>query len=316
MEFKDYYRILGVEDDASAQDIKTAYRRLARKYHPDVSKEADADDRFKEVNEAYEVLKDPDKRGEYDQLKAYGGRDPQGGFQPPPDWASGAHFRQGGFTGADASQFSDFFDTMFGRGRQPGGQGWYAMRGDDVHHRLGIFLEEAFNGAEKVISLRMPEVDGEGRVRQRQRNLKVKIPAGVTDGQHIRLRGQGAPGTGGAEAGDLYLEIQLAPHPLYAVDGRDLTMKLPVAPWEAALGATVRVPTLAGAVQLKVPAGAQSGTRLRLKGKGLPGKPAGDLYVSLQLAMPPDQTERSKALFQELAEEVPFNPREALFQTE
>lgn len=313
MEFKDYYKILGVDEKADAQELKAAYRRLARKYHPDVSKEPDADERFKEIGEAFEVLKDPDKRSEYDQLRAYGARRPDGGFEPPPDWASRAHFRQGGFTGADASQFSDFFESVFGGGaRQSAGQRWHGMRGDDVHHKLPIFLEEAFSGTEKTVTLRQPEVDAQGRVQQRQRNLKVKIPAGVTDGQHIRLRGQGSPGQGGAESGDLYLEIQIAPHPVYSVNGRDLSMDLPVAPWEAALGATVKVPTLAGSVQLKIPEGTHSGKRLRLRGKGLPGKPAGDLYVTVQVKMPPSQTERSKTLFQELAEEVPFNPREAL----
>lgn len=312
MEFKDYYKILGVDENVSAPELKAAYRRLARKYHPDVSKAADADERFKELGEAYEVLKDPDKRAEYDQLRAQGARRPDGGFEPPPDWASRAGFSQGGFTGADASQFSDFFDAMFGGGRQTRGQSWYAMRGDDIHHKLPIFLEEAFSGAEKTISLRVPEADPNGRVQQRQRSLKVKIPAGVTEGQNIRLRGQGAPGQGGGEPGDLYLEIQIAPHPLYSVEGRDLSLDLPVTPWEAALGATVTVPTLAGKVQLKVPEGTHSGKRLRLKGKGLPGKQPGDLYVTVQVKMPPAQTERSKTLFRELAEEVPFNPREAL----
>lgn len=312
MEFKDYYKILGVDESASAQELKAAYRRLARKYHPDVSKEPDTDERFKEIGEAYEVLKDPDKRAEYDQLRARGARRPDGGFEPPPDWASRAGFGQGGFTGADASQFSDFFDAMFGGGRQTRGQSWYAMRGDDIHHKLPIFLEEAFSGAEKTISLRAPEVDPQGRVQQRQRSLKVKIPSGVTEGQHIRLRGQGAPGQGGGEPGDLYLEIQIAPHPVYSIEGRDLSMDLPVTPWEAALGATVTVPTLAGRVQLKVPQGTHSGKRLRLRGKGLPGKQPGDLYVTVQVKMPPAQTERSKELFRQLAEEVPFNPREAL----
>ncbi|MAL98798.1 DnaJ C-terminal domain-containing protein [Hydrocarboniclastica marina] len=312
MEFKDYYKILGVDEKASSQDLKAAYRRLARKYHPDVSKEADADERFKEIGEAYEVLKDPDKRSEYDQLKTQGHRRPDGGFEPPPGWASRAHFGQGGFTGADASQFSDFFDAMFGGGRQARGGGWYAMRGDDIHHKLPLFLEEAFKGGEKTISLRAPAVDKQGRVQQRERSLKVKIPAGVADGQHIRLRGQGTPGQGGGEAGDLYLEVQIAPHPLYTVDGRDLSLSLPVTPWEAALGATLKVPTPGGSVQLKIPEGTHSGKRLRLRGRGLPGKPAGDLYVRIEIKMPEHQTERSKKLFRQLAEEVPFNPREHL----
>lgn len=321
MEFKDYYKILGVDEKADAQELKSAYRRLARKYHPDVSKEADAVDHFKEVGEAYEVLKDPDKRSEYDLLRSQGARRPDGGFEPPPDWASRAHFNEGGFTGADAGQFSDFFESIFGGGRQGAGpgfnqgfgqrQGGYAMRGEDIHYKLPVFLEEAFAGGEKTISLKVPEIQ-QGRVLQRQRSLKVKIPAGVTEGQHIRLRGQGEPGQGNGPAGDLYLEIQIAPHPLYQVDGRDLSIDLPVTPWEAALGATVKVPTLSGPVQMKIPPGTHSGKQLRLRGKGLPGKPAGDLYATVQVKMPPTQTERSQSLFRELAEEVPFNPREAL----
>ncbi|MFE8070201.1 DnaJ C-terminal domain-containing protein [Marinobacteraceae bacterium S3BR75-40.1] len=316
MDFKDYYKILGVDPEADSAEIKKAYRRLARKYHPDVNKEPEAEDQFKEVGEAYEVLKDPGKRAEYDQIRQYGTQSAGGGFEPPPGWESSAHFNQGGFTGADAEHFSDFFESIFGGGggfRQRGPRsGGFAMRGEDLHHRLALLLEEAYAGCEKSITLRVPEVDAQGRVHQRAKTLKVKVPAGVTEGQHIRLKGQGAPGVGHGEPGDLFLEIQIAPHPHFSLDGKDVYLNLPVTPWEAALGAQVAVPTLGGKVTMKIPAGARSGQKLRLKHKGMPGKPSGDQYVVLQIAMPPKQTERSKELFEALAEEVPFNPREHL----
>ena len=316
MDFKDYYAILGVDEKADAAAIKSAYRKLARKYHPDVSKEADAENKFKELGEAYEVLKDPDKRAEYDQLRQYGARAGDGSFRPPPEWESAAHFGGGGFTDADAGQFSDFFEAIFGRGgsahrhySRDGRQNWFQMRGDDLHQSLALFLEEAYHGCEKELRLRVPEVDQRGLVSHRERTLKVRVPAGVSNGQHIRLKGQGAPGIGGGEAGDLYLEIQIAPHPHYRVEGKDLYLALPVTPWEAALGTEVQVPTLDGAVKMKVPAGAREGQKLRLKGRGLPGSPRGDQYVTLSIAMPPKQTEKSRSLFEQLAREVPFNPR-------
>jgi len=316
MDFKDYYAILGVDENADAAAIKAAYRKLARKYHPDVSKEKDAENQFKEVGEAYEVLKDPDKRAEYDQLRQYGARAGDGSFRPPPEWESAAHFSEGGFTGADAEQFSDFFEAIFGRSgsahrrySRDGRQNWFQMRGDDIHQPLALFLEEAYRGCEKELRLRIPEVDQRGLVTHRERTLKVKIPAGVSNGQNIRLKGQGAPGVGGGEAGDLYLEIQIAPHPHYRVDGRNIHLSLPLAPWEAALGTEIEVPTLDGRVKMKIPAGAHEGQKLRLKGKGLPGTPRGDQYLTLEIAMPRKQTERSRELFAELAREVPFNPR-------
>lgn len=316
MEFKDYYATLGVDENADSSAIKAAYRKLARKYHPDVSKEAGAEDKFKELGEAYEVLKDPDKRAEYDQLRQQGARAGDGSFRPPPDWESAAHFSEGGFTGADAAHFSDFFETIFGRGGSAhrqydrgGRQSWFQMRGDDLHHSLALFLEEAYQGCDKELQLRVPEVDQRGLVTHRERNLRVKIPAGVSNGQQLRLKGQGAPGVGGGEAGDLYLELRIAPHPHYRVEGRDLYLTLPVAPWEAALGASVPVPTLDGPVKMKIPAGAREGQTLRLKGKGLPGSPRGDEYVVLSIAMPPKQTDTSRQLFEQLSREVPFNPR-------
>lgn len=315
MEFKDYYHILGVDEDAEPAAIKRAYRKLARKYHPDVSTAADAEQRFKEVSEAYEVLKDPQKRAEYDQLRRYGTQTAGGGFQPPPDWEAAGGFEHA-FSGADAQEFSDFFEAIFGGGgmgqRRSGARGrrgGFGLRGEDLHHRLALFLEEAYAGAEKSITLRVPEVDAHGRVVHRERTLNVKIPAGVVSGQKIRLQGQGGPGMGGGEPGDLYLEIAIAPHPHYKVEGKDIYGELPIAPWEAALGATVPVKTLGGSVNLKIPKGAQAGQKLRLKGRGLPGKPAGDHYVVLRVVMPRTLSPRARELFAELEKEAAFDPR-------
>ena len=315
MEFKDYYKILGLQESAGGDDIKKAYRKLARKYHPDVSKEEGAEDKFKEVSEAYEVLKDPEKRAEYDQLRAMGARASDGSFRPPPDWESAAHFHDGGFTQADAAAFSDFFEQIFGQGGSAhrtyrgGHQTSFRMRGEDIHHRLALFLEEACQGDEKQIQYRVPEVDEHGLVSHRTKTLKITIPAGIGHGQHLRLKGQGAPGIGGGQNGDLLIEIQVAPHPVFQVDGKDLIMQLPVAPWEAALGGSIAVPTLAGKVNLKIPANSREGSKLRLKGKGMPGKNPGDLIAILKIVMPKQQTERSRELFEALKNELDFNPR-------
>jgi len=317
MDFKDYYAVLGVSESATPEEIKKAYRKLARKYPPDVSKEADASDRFKDVGEAYEVLKDPEKRAEYDQLRKYGTRD-DGSFQPPPGWQSASGFGGGGYTEADARQFSDFFEEIFGGGRRGGfGGGGFRqsmrMRGEDVHARLALFLEEAFNGCEKQVSFTVHEPDDQGRLIPRQKTLKVKIPAGMREGQHIRLKGQGAPGVGGGESGDLFIEVELAPHPHFSIEGRDVLVTVPISPWEAALGATVTVPTVSGKVNVKVPKGATSGRKLRLKGKGFPGKHPGDQIVVLQVAMPEQHTAEAEALYEKLAElEKGFNPRSKL----
>jgi curved DNA-binding protein len=321
MDFKDYYAVLGVSESASPEDIKKAYRKLARKYHPDVSKEENADDKFKDVGEAYEVLKDPEKRAEYDELKKYGARK-DGSFQRPPGWESASGFGGGGYTEADAGQFSDFFEEIFGGGRR-GGAGFGAgfggqrhsmrRRGEDVNARIALFLEEAFHGCEKQVSFNVQEVDAQGRIVPRQKTLKVKIPKGMKEGQHIRLKGQGAPGVGGAENGDLFIEVEYAPHLHFTVQGSDILVTVPITPWEAALGASVTVPTVGSKVSLKVPKGSSSGRKLRLKGKGLPGKHPGDQLVVLQIVMPEEHSETAEALYRELAEaEKAFNPRSKL----
>ena len=319
MKFKDYYQVMGVERDATQDAIKRAYRKLARKFHPDVSKQADAEEHFKEVGEAYEVLKDPEKRAAYDQLGANwkAGQD----FHAPPDWDAGFEFRGGGYTGGfgnESGNFSDFFESLFGQGFHAAGgggfrsQGGFQARGSDHHAKVVIDLEDAMHGATRSISLRVPQVDAQGHVNTRERVLKVNIPKGVKQGQHIRLAGQGNPGTGGAKAGDLYLEIEFNPHGLYRVDGRDVYLELPVAPWEAALGATIKAPTPAGPVDLKIKPHSATGSKLRLSGRGIPGKPPGDLYVTLQVALPPATTDQAKEVYRGMQRAFDFNPRARL----
>lgn len=310
MEYRDYYQMLGVPRTATADEIKKAYRRLARKYHPDVSKEPNAEEKFKEIQEAYEVLKDPEKRAAYDQLGSQWKAGQQ--FRPPPDWGSGFEFSTSGL-GDGAFEdlgFSDFFSTLFGS-RSPFGRaaGAHARPGRDHHARMDIDLEEAFSGATRMLELQRPELGPDGRVQLRKRMVRVSIPAGVTDGQHLRLAGQGEPAIGGGRAGDLYLEVHIRPHRLYQVDGRDVTLTLPVAPWEAALGATVTVPTLGGPVEMRIPAGAQSGQKLRLRGRGLPGQPPGDQYVLLKVMLPPADTPRARELYAQMQRELGFDPR-------
>lgn len=309
MEFKDYYKILGVEPDADKTAIKAAYRRLARRYHPDVSSEADAEAHFKEVSEAYEVLKDAEKRAEYDELRRYGRHGKQ--FEPPPGWHASSSFDggAGGFGG-----FSDFFETIFGGGRfheEPShARGGFGARGRDIELEMPIFLEDTLSEESKPVSFEVTELDGQGRPVRRQRKLNVKIPAGVTDGERIRLKGQGAPGLHGGTNGDLYLRIRLVPHPLYDVEGHNLIITVPLAPWEAALGARIEIPTLHGRIQLRIPANSQSGQRLRIRGKGLPGRGhQGDLFAVLKVVMPPGHDERTEALWRELSSAAAFDPR-------
>lgn len=304
MKFRDYYEVLGVDRGASPDDIKRAYRRLARKYHPDVSKEPDAEERFKEVGEAYEVLKDEEKRAAYDRL---GSRYKEGqDFEPPRDW----HFEFD--TGTHAGAFSDFFENLFGGGAGGGAgrRGAYRSGGFNTFAQVEISLEDAYRGATRTIALeRMDDEGGGGPSGRRVQQLRVKIPAGVTDGQQIRLAGQGAPGIGGGPPGDLFLNIRIQPHRWFRSEGRDVWLDLPVTPWEAALGQTVRVPTLGGPVDMKLPKGAGSGRQLRLKGKGLPGRPPGDQHVVVSVVAPPADTPEQEDLYRRLAESTPVNPR-------
>ena len=311
MEFKDYYKTMGVGRDAKPDEIKRSYRRLARKFHPDVSEEPDAEERFKEVQEAYEVLKDPEKRAAYDRFGAEWKAGQE--FRPPPDWEPDVGFAGGGYT--DAGEFSDFFESLFGSAghrRSGGGHTHIRMKGEDIHARVVISLEDAFLGATRSLSLQLPDLDEEGRLVTRIHTLNVRIPKGVTQGQRIRLGGQGGPGLGGASAGDLYLEVVFAPHRLFQVAGRDVHLDLPVAPWEAALGETITAPTLGGNVDLKIPPGSQTGTRLRLKGRGLPGKPVGDQYVGLEIRTPTADTGNARALYERMKREMAFDPRASL----
>jgi curved DNA-binding protein len=279
MEYKDYYQIMGVTRDASQDDIKRAYRKLARKYHPDVSKEADAEARFKELGEAYEVLKDPKKRAAYDQLGSQWKAGQE--FRPPPGWEGAFEFRDFGGAGPDL----------------------------DHHARVVIDLADSYHGASRSITLQVPEVDQQGRVRARPRTLNVRIPKGIRQGQQIRLAGQGGGGFGGGEAGDLYLEVEFNPRSRYRVEGADVYLELPLAPWEAALGTTVKVPTPAGAVDLKVPPNSQSGKKLRLRGRGIPARQPGDLYVVLQIALPPADSEERRRAYEQMKRAFAFNPR-------
>ena len=299
MEYKDYYQIMGVARDASVDDIKRAYRRLARKYHPDVSKEKDAEERFKEVGEAYEVLHDPEKRAAYDAL---GTRKPGEDFRPPPGW----QFDAGG---ADAGAHSDFFEQLFGG---LGRRGSFRSRGFDTAGQVEVTLEEAFRGTERKLAVQRVAVDERGRPQPVTRELKVRIPAGVVDGQQIRVAAQGEPGAGGGPAGDLFLQVRLLPHRWFRTDGRDVSLDLPVTPWEAALGETVRVPTLGGRVDLKLPKGSQTDRQLRLKGRGLPGNPPGDQLVVLKIVAPPPLNAADEALYRQLAAALATNPRQAM----
>ncbi|HAT9229672.1 TPA: DnaJ C-terminal domain-containing protein [Legionella pneumophila] len=292
---KDYYKIMGVSQDASDKDIKMAYRKLARKYHPDISKEPDAEERFKEMAEAYEVLKDPKKRSEYDQYLKYKE------FNPQSDGFTGRRTQEQPFQ--EFHFDSDFFETLFGHSRyqqQP-------MTGQNYHGKITISLEEAYHGAVK--NLQVPVEQG---TETKIQTLKVKIPAGVKSGQQIRLAGQGGSGSGGGARGDLYLTVEVMKHPIFDVMENDIYLTLPITPWEAALGATVVIPTLAGKIDLKIPPGSQGGQKLRIKNRGLPGSPPGNQYVLLKIITPPAQTEEAKALYKKMAEVMPYNPRKTM----
>ncbi len=306
MEFQDYYTLLNVSKTANADEIKKSYRRLARKYHPDLNKESGAEEKFKQVKEAYEVLKDPEKRAQYDQVGQY--YQQGNGNQPPPDWQ--AHQQRAGAEQFDPNEFSDFFSSMFGGGFH---QKTRSQRGQDQHSKLEISLHDAFNGTKRSLQLQQQILNPEtGQVEIKNKTINVKIPAGVGDGQSIRLSGQGSPGFAGGSAGDLYLEIAIKTDKNYSVDGKNILLTLPITPWEAALGATIEVPTLSGAVKLKIPEGSQTGKKMRLKGKGLPGKNAGDLIVLLTIETPTPTNDDQRQLYQQMADKMAFNPRKNL----
>lgn len=300
MEYKDYYKVLGLKKTASPEDIKKAFRKLARTYHPDINTDAGAEAKFKEVNEAFEVLKDPEKRTAYDQLSAaprWGGDNAQSG-----GWDEGYSFSQDRSADADAGAgFGDFFDSLF---RQQAGArgGMGGGMASDSHAKIEVSIEDAYRGASRALSLTMPVLGPDGRVMMQDRKITVQIPKGVEEGQHLRVAGRGGEG-------DLFLEIAFAPHPIYRPDGRDLHLELPITPWEAALGGHIVMPTPTGKVDLRIPANARSGQKLRLKGKGLPGVKAGDIYATLKIVNPKVSTEQDRALFEGLAKEMSFNPR-------
>jgi curved DNA-binding protein len=309
MEFKDYYAILGVEAAADDKVIKTAYRKLARQYHPDVSKHPDAEAKFKEVAEAYEVLHDVSKRAEYDELRLARSRGQR--YEPPPGWQQNA--RASGNT-KSSQDYSDFFSSIFGSAGSRAYQQEYAepfhQRGQDAEIELPVFLEDTLAEISKPVEYVMSYHDAHGQLKEVKKSLKVKIPAGVTEGERIRLKGQGAPGVGGAANGDLYLHIRIVPHPLFDVEGHNLIITLPLTPWEAALGQKITVPTLTGQIQLTIPPNSQTGQRLRIKGKGLPGKSGtGDLFAVLKVVMPKQTTDEIKQLWTQLAEKSNFDPR-------
>ena len=303
MKFQDYYKILGVARDADKSDIKKAYRKLARRYHPDVNSEASAEEKFKEINEAYDVLKDADKRQAYDRFGA--------------DWKHGQQFDGGGFQGGapgggfSGGDFSDFFESIFSGGHQQGGATFHQgqgraerqPRGADLQLKLDITLEEAFNGGSKTIQFAKTSGSAE------MKKLKINIPKGVSNGQKIRLAKQGQASPYGGEPGDLYLEMSILPHRLFRLEDRDVTLRLPLTPWDAAEGASLKVPTLAGSVELKIKPGMQSGQKMRLKGKGMPGASSGDQFVEIMIQTPPADNNAAKQFYQDMKAQFDFNPR-------
>ena len=309
MKYKDYYEILGVPRNASEEEIKKRYRILARKYHPDVSKEPQAEQRFKEMAEAYATLKDPEKRAAYDQL---GPRAPGEEFQPPPDWAR--QFGEAGFA-FDEMDLADLFAGLAGQGARGGAAGRRgaagARRGQDYEISVAISLEDAYRGTEVSLDLTTTTIGDDGRLHREPKRVRARIPKGPTDGQVLRLPGQGGKGSHGGPDGDVYVHIVLEPHPLYKVHGRDLYLDLPLAPWEAVLGTAVEIPTLGGKVSLKVPAGTRAGQQLRLGGRGLPRPEsgAGDMYAVVRIEVPSAAGEREKALYRDLASASTFDPR-------
>jgi len=298
MKYQDYYQILGVPRDASDVDIKKSYRKLARQYHPDVSKDAAAEDKFKEVNEAYDVLKDAEKRAAYDRFGS--------------DWKHGHEFSPGGYGGGGVSSgdFSDFFESIFSGGFQQGSPfRQQPPKGADHHLKLDITLEEAYAGGSKTIQFSQKPASGERLAKPGMKKLKINIPKGVASGQKIRLVRQGQPAPNGGESGDLYLEMNILPHRYFKLDNQDVSLRLPVTPWEAAQGATLKVPTLDGDVELKIKAGVQSGQKMRLKGKGMPGHEKGDQLVEILIQTPPADNEKAEKFYSEMQKQFDFNPR-------
>ncbi len=313
MEYKDYYKTLGLARNAGQDEIKRAYRKLARRYHPDINKEADAEAKFKEIAEAYEVLSDPEKRAVYDGMGSNWRQGQE--FKPPPDWNTGFQFRTTDFGFGEQGDYSDFFSQFFGgRGfRQSSNVRGFHRRGQDQHARLVVPLADAWHGSKRTFTLTRPEVDGSGHLVNKQHTITVNIPKGVTEGQRIRLKGQGMPGEGQGPNGDLYLEIGFEAHPLFNAENRDIHLVLPVTPWEAALGATIETPTLSGRVKLKIPPGSQSGSRLRLKGRGLcSGSFTGDQIVTLRIVTPKAVIPEQIELYRQMAKLMPMNPRAEL----
>ena len=305
MKYKDYYATLGVERTATADAIKAAYRKLARKYHPDVSKEAGAEEKFKEVSEAYETLKDPEKRAAYDEL----GRHPEGEqFRPPPGWEQSFGGTSFSFDDVD---LADLFAGISGRGRRGRRAPNAQIPGQDFEAAVRVSFDQAYKGTEIELDLAMPEPDEHGMLRRVPRKIRVRIPKGVADGQKLRVPGKGGKGINGGRDGDLYLDIEVQSHPLYRTEGLDLYMELPLAPWEAVLGASVEVPTPGGRVTLKIPAGTRAGQKLRLAGRGLSRADgaAGHLYAIAQIAVPTVVDDKQRALFTELRDTSTFNPR-------
>ncbi len=312
MKYKDYYATLGVPRDASQDDIKKAYRKLARKYHPDVSKEKDAEERFKEINEAHQTLSEPEKRAAYDQLGQYR---PGEDVRPPPGWGRQFRYEEGNLD--DFIDLGDLFERFgggggFGRSAGArGGPGRFAMRGQDYEVTALLTLEEVYRGAEVSLDLSAPELAPDGSIRRVPKTIRIRVPKGATDGQRLRVPGKGGPGSNGGPPGDLYLNIVLRPHPLYKASDYDLTLDFPVTPSEAVLGAEIEVPTLDGRVKLTIRPGSRAGQKLRLTGKGLP-KPKGghgDLYCVLEIVTPTVPSDREKQLYEELGRVSTFNPR-------
>ena len=304
MKYKDYYAVMGVPRTASEAEIKTAHRKLARKFHPDLNKDANAEARFKEVGEAYQVLKDPVKRAAFDALGT--GLKDGDEIRPRPDIGDGFEYRGSGNSQDADDFFSDLFGARARHGSRPRAPDW---PGEDHHARVSISLEDTYNGAQRSFTLQMPVIDEQGRVSYQTRTLDVSIPKGIVDGQRLRLAGQGGAGIGNAPPGDLYLEVTLDQHAPYRVEGRDVSRDVPLAPWEAALGAEVIVPTPSGQVTVTIPAGSAAGRRLRLKGRGIPGSPPGDFYVVLGIVLPPADTDAKRAAYVAMRDTFNFDPR-------